>query len=209
MREAVRRLVDVTGWRGRSYVVTPWDVVHARLGFELPADYRELLEVFPPGTFYAPGHIADVIVQPPYRLDGVHDHLVQFETEVDEAESWRREHPEDVPEAMVPWARSGRPGLFWVPRSTDPDEWTVAVSNGGIWRYDDEPVVEEFDCGAVEFLLGLVTGRIHSRVLAPTVEPPTGPPVPFPFQPEDEREWFAYSAKRSPQVRRISLRGDD
>lgn len=206
MHEKVRRLADLTGWHGRSSVATRWDVVHARLGFELPTDYRHLLEVFPPGTFYAPGHVADVVVQPPYRLDGVPDHMVQFETEVDEAERWRREHPEDVPEGLVPWARSGRPGLFWVRRRPDPDQWPVAVSNGGIWRYDDEPVVEEFDCGAVEFLMGFVTGQIHSRVLSPTGEPQTGLPVPF--QPEDEHEWFAYSDIRSPQIHRISLRDD-
>ncbi|MEU7524711.1 hypothetical protein AB0A74_03165 [Saccharothrix sp. NPDC042600] len=80
----------------------------------------------------------------------------------------------------------------------------MAVSNGGVWRYDDEPVVEAFDCGAISCLIDLVTGRIYSRVLAPTAGPPTGPPVPF--QPEDEWKWLAYSDKRSPQVRRISLR---
>ncbi|WP_434443514.1 hypothetical protein [Lentzea sp. E54] len=86
----------------------------------------------------------------------------------------------------------------------DPDQWTVAVSNGGIWRYRDEPVVEEFDCGAVEFLIGFVTGRIRSRVLAPTQDP-WSRKVPA-FRPIDEPEWLSFSEVRSPRLRRISLR---
>lgn len=202
MHEAVRRLAEATGWTGRSYVEIPWDAVNAKLGFELPSDYRDLHAVFPPGTFDAPGVLAGVMVQPPYRVDGVPDHLYQFEVEVEETEDWRREHPEDVPEGMVPWARADREGLFWVCRSPDPELWTVAISSGGIWGYDDAPVVEEFDCGAVEFLIGFVTGRLHSRVLGPVedVRAVGG------FRPIEEREWLRISEKRSPQVRKISLR---
>jgi hypothetical protein len=204
VHDDVRELAETTGWAGRSYVKTPWEVVHRSLGFELPSDYRDLLDVFPPGKFLAPDYFAEVIVQPPYRVDGVLDHLYQFRTELDEAERWRREYPRDVPEGLVPWARSGRPGLFWVRQSMDPDQWTVAVSNGGIWRYHDEPVVEEFDCGAVEFLIGFVTGRIRSRVLAPTPDP-WSRKVPA-FRPIDESEWLSFSEVRSPRLRRISLR---
>lgn len=204
MHDGVRELAELAGWTGRSYVDTPWDVVHAGLGFALPSDYRELLSVFPPGTFRAPVDLAEVILWPPYRVDGVADQLRQFETETQEAEAWRREHPGDVPQDMVGWARSGRQGLFWVRRSPDPEQWTVGISNGGIWRYADEPVVEEFDCGAVEFLLGFVSGRLRSRVLAPRGDVRS---VPQPaFRPIDEQKWLEVSDKRSPQVRKISLR---
>lgn len=202
MHEAVQRLAEATGWTGRSYVETPWDVVQAKLGFELPSDYRDLHAVFPPGTFDAPGVLNGVMVQPPYRVDGVPDHLHQFEVEMQETEDWRREHPEDVPEGLVPWARADREGLFWVCRSQDPEQWTVAVSSGGIWGYDDVPVVEEFDCGAVEFLIGFVTGSLHSRVLGPAEEATAVAG----FRPIEEREWLRISDKRSPQVRKISLR---
>ncbi|MCR3754581.1 hypothetical protein [Lentzea californiensis] len=202
MHEAVRRLAGVTGWAGRSYVETPWDVVHARLGFELPSDYRDLHAVFPPGTFDAPGVLNGVMAQPPYRVDGVPDHLYQFEVETRQTEDWRREHPEDVPEGMVPWARGDREGVFWVRRSPDPEQWTVAVSSGGIWGYDDAPVVEEFDCGAVEFLIGFVTGGLRSRVLGP-IEDDSAVGG---FRPIDEEEWLSFSEASSPQVRRISLR---
>jgi hypothetical protein len=205
MNDRVRELAELTGWTGRSYVETPWDEVHGKLGFELPSDYRELLNVFPPGTFYAPGILADVMVQPPYRVDGVPDHLHQFEAEVDETEDWRREHPEDVPEGMVPWARADHPALFWVRRSPNPEQWTVAISNAGIWRCDDEPVVEEFDCGAVEFLIGFVNKSIHSRVLAPFGDDALARAVPL-FRPIDKREWLSFSEVQSPRVRKISLR---
>ncbi|WP_394617870.1 hypothetical protein JNUCC0626_01870 [Lentzea sp. JNUCC 0626] len=202
MHEAVRRLAEVTGWTGRSYVETPWEVVQTKLGFELPSDFKDLHAVFPPGTFDAPGVLTGVMVQPPYTVDGMPDHLHQFEVEVDEIEDWRREHPEDVPADMVPWARGSREGLFWVRRSADPEQWTVAVSSGGIWGYDDAPAVEEFDCGAAEFLVGFVTGSLHSRVLGP-VEHPEDPGG---FRPIDEQEWRGFSVKESPKVRKISLR---
>ncbi|SES15412.1 hypothetical protein SAMN05216188_123100 [Lentzea xinjiangensis] len=206
MHEAVRRLTEVTGWTGRSYVETPWDVVHTKLGFELPPDYRDLHAVFPPGAFNAPGVAANVIVQPPYRVDGAPDHLHQFEIEMQETEEWRREHPQDVPEeGMVPWARGDHQGLFWVPRSLDPQRWTVAVSSAGIWGLDDVPAVEEFDCGAVEFLIGFVTGELHSRVLGPVEEDVLALDLPA-FQPVREEDWLSFSEARSPQIRRLSLR---
>lgn len=102
MHGAVRRLAEVTGWTGRSYVDTRRDLVHAKPGFELLSDYRDLHAVFPPGTFYAPGVAANVMVQPRYRVGGAPDRLHQFEVEIQETEDWRREHPEDVPAGMVP-----------------------------------------------------------------------------------------------------------
>ena len=199
---AVRRLVDVTGWSGSSSVDTDWSAVHARLGFELPADYRELLAVFPPGSFRSPGKASDIVLHPPYLVDGVPDHLYQFEVEIDEISQWRHDHPDDVPsEPLVPWARSGKLGLFWVSSSPDPDQWAVAVSNGGIWRFDDEPVVEVFACGVAEFLIGVVTGSLTSRVLDPMNEGFSGQaPV---FRPEEETRWRNQYEVHTPRIRRI------
>lgn len=130
--------------------------------------------VFPPGKFFAP-RLADgrVIVQPPYQVDGVPDQLRQFETELGELRDWRAAHPADVPrpvfpepDGMIPWARSSRECLLWA--RDCPDRWTVVISNGGIWRYDrDSAVLEGFDVGAVDFLIGMVTGQMTSQVLNP------------------------------------------
>jgi hypothetical protein len=198
----VAELARVTGWTGRSYVSQDWDVVERALGVFLPAEYKELLAVFPPGTFHAP-RLADgsVMVQPPYWVDGVPDQLVQFETELDELRDWRAKHPADVPrpvfpepDGMIPWARALRECLLWVRDSPDPDRWTVAISNGGIWRASEgSPVLEEFDCGAVEFLIGLVTGQITSRVLNPSGTDENGLVPGIAFKPLSEDEWRSYS----------------
>ncbi|TQM84445.1 hypothetical protein FHX81_6891 [Saccharothrix saharensis] len=50
----------------------------------------------------------------------------------------------------------------------------------------------------MEFLIGLATGRIHSRVPAPAAAPRTGPPIPV--EPEDVRQWPADPGTRSPKV---------
>lgn len=198
----VAELARLTGWTGRSYVTPDWAVVERALGVALPAEYRELLAVFPPGKFFAP-RLADgrVTVQPPYLVDGVPDQLHQFQTELDELRDWRAAHPDDVPRpvfpepnGMIPWARSSRECLLWTRDSADPDRWAVAISNGGIWRYDRESAsLEEFDLGAVDFLIELVSGRLTSRVLNPA-----GPDAPdlarvTAFQPVPEDEWRAFS----------------
>ncbi|MCP2271205.1 hypothetical protein [Actinokineospora diospyrosa] len=201
---AVAELATVVGWDGASYATTDWDVVHRGLGFELPEEYLELHRVFPPGEFWSPSGDS-VIVQPPYRVDGVPVLQRQFRVELDELRQWRDEHPEDVPDAvfpepggLVPWARGSRPVLLW-----DPSAWTVVVSSGGIWRFDDDhPVLERFALSAVEFLVGYLTGEVRSVLLDP--EPgPGGQPR---FRPLPSDEWERMSAVRGPTVRKISLR---
>ncbi|PWW63228.1 hypothetical protein [Actinokineospora spheciospongiae] len=205
MDEFVRELVDLTGWRGSAYGPVAWDAVEAGLGVELPADYKELLATFAPGTFNAANlNLGKAIVMPPYTAAGKPDHLHQFRTEMRELREWQEEHPEDVPHpihpepgGMIPWARAAREVLLWVREpGQSPDEWTVAVSNGGIWRCDEiVPVVEEFDCGAVEFLAGLVRGSIVSTVLTGDPENLTSPPLAarFPFRPVSEDDWWSMS----------------
>lgn len=202
----VAELVQLTEWTGRSYVTTNWDVVERTLNVSLPAEYKELLALFPPGTFNAPRLVdGSVTVQPPYQVDGKPDQLYQFETEMAELRDWQAAHPADVPwpvfpepGGMIPWARSGRTCLLWARDSPDPDQWTVVISNGGIWRYDENsPVTEEFDVGAVDFLIRLVTGRTASRVLNPMGPDQSGPERIAAFQPTAEDEWRSFSVSDS------------
>jgi hypothetical protein len=198
----VAELARMAGWAGRSYVSPDWDAVERTLGVSLPAEYKELLAVFPPGTFNAP-FLGDgsVIVHPPYRVGGVPDQLHQFESEMDELRDWQAGHPADVPRpvfpepgGMIPWARASRECLLWTRDSADPGRWAVAISNGGIWRYDqDSPVLEEFPVGAVDFLLSLVAGRITSRVLNPEGPDQPGPARLAAFEPVPEDEWRSFS----------------
>ncbi|ATE55430.1 hypothetical protein [Actinosynnema pretiosum] len=203
VRDAVRRLGEVVGWDGLSHAVTRWDLVEARLGFALPGDYRELLDVFPPGSFRtALG--STLTITPPLLVDGAPDQLWQFQTELRELADWKREHPGDVPHpllpdplGLVPWGRGDQTCLLWARRSVDPDSWTVVASNGGLWRRGDEPVVEEFDCGAAEFLLGIVTGDLVSRVLDPVGERRPGgvSAVSGAFAPLDRQLWSRWHHK--------------
>ncbi|WP_026423758.1 SMI1/KNR4 family protein [Actinokineospora inagensis] len=215
---AVDDLSQLTGWSGVSYARTDWDVVESRLGVGLPADYKELHRVFPPGDFFGP-YGDSIMFQPPYVVDGVPDQVRQFETEMGELEDWRQSHPEDVPVPLfpepggvLPWARTSRPVLLWVRDHADPDRWTVAASNGGAWRIQPEdPVLQYFPCGAAEFLLGFVTGDIWSRVLNPNDEEPDVPPARTSsselFRAIPESEWLRMSqVSTRPQVRKISMR---
>ncbi|MFL6140575.1 MAG: hypothetical protein ACJ72N_01735 [Labedaea sp.] len=193
-------------------------MVERDLGLALPAEYKELLAVFPPGSFLLPDW-KDIILQPPYHVDGVPDHLHQFGVEMNELSDWRREHPEDAPYALfpepgglLPWARSTHEAVFWLCDEPNPDRWTVAASNGGSWRaFDDDPVVEEYGVGTVDFLIEMVTGQIRSRIINPIGyrewEANPEPPGPVkPFRPTPETEWRDFSYHESPRIRMISLR---
>ncbi|GAA2997303.1 hypothetical protein [Actinokineospora diospyrosa] len=206
---AIDDLVRVTGWTGQSYAATDWDVVEQRLGIALPADYKLLHEVYPPGSFHGPNSDS-IIVQPPYRVAGVVDHTWQFRAELGELRDWRDQHPDDVPDAvyperdgLLPWARSGRPLLLW-----DPADWSVVVSNGGIWRLeDDDPVLERFAMGAVEFLVGVVTGEVSSRDINPGPHEPRSVSVPA-FRPFPQAEWDRISVAAGPSLRHVRLPRD-
>lgn len=199
--ESVKKLSKAVDWPTKNFPKVDWSSVEDELGSPLPVDYKELLRNFPPGVFI-PHWGTSIIVHAPMVVNGKIDYLRQFTTEVEELSDWRDLHPEDVrhpihpePGGLIPWARSDRACLFWVRNSPRPDDWTVAVSSGGIWRYDDEPVVEEFDCGAVEFLTKVTSGAIRSRVLAPdeNESPRTSPG----FSPLSAEEWASISVKNS------------
>lgn len=194
----VAALAQLTDWTGRSYVSPDWDAVERTLGVALPAEYKELLATFPPGTFNAPS-LADgsVIVHPPYLVNGTPDQLYQFRAELDELRNWQAAHSADVPRpifpepgGMIPWARASRECLLWARDSARPDEWTVVLSNGGIWRYNrHSPVLEDFDVGAIDFLIGLVTGQVTSKILNPRGPDRTGPDRITAFEPLPEDKW--------------------
>lgn len=197
--KSVKKLLQAMDWSMKNSHGVDWNSVEGELGSPLPVEYKELIHAFPPGVFI-PRWGTSIIVHAPMVVNGKVEYLRQFSTEMEELLDWRNLHPEDVrhpihpePGGLIPWARSDRACLFWVRNSPRPDHWTVAVSSGGIWRYDDEPVVEEFDCGAVDFLAKVTSGEIRSRVLAPDEdEPPrTGPG----FSPLSVEEWASISVK--------------
>ncbi|MER6222308.1 SMI1/KNR4 family protein [Streptomyces sp900105755] len=162
MNTPLRELLDLYGLSPRG-TSKAWDSVEERLGTGLPRDYKELVEAFGAGRFDA--HIWLLEPQCPnqaYDLefdnDGRMDDLEDF---------WEmgEEKPAELDEAgsrLVSWGStpSGEV-LYWLVRPhQDPDRWTVMVneSRGPRW--------EHFETDCTEFLSGILTGRLRSRILA-------------------------------------------
>ena len=77
-----------------------------------------------------------------------------------------RKHPYAAYPALpglIPWAQFSYPiggTLFWLADHGNPNEWpVVAWGTGGHW--------EEFDVGAVTFLIALVRGKVPSKAVQP------------------------------------------
>lgn len=137
-----------------------WDQVESNLGLRLPADYKDLVQSYGTGTF------VDFIT--PLRPFGTSGHcllLAEASGLLDRERSLRDENPEQRPYPFFPevgglleWAVTGNGDyLCWL---TDGhcDSWTTVVWNPRGSYYDAHQV------GAVEFLLGWITGPITTTV---------------------------------------------
>ncbi|WP_026423759.1 hypothetical protein [Actinokineospora inagensis] len=146
------------GWLGRPRLAPDWKITEGALGLTLPDDYKRLGETIPVGSY---GGVVDL--QPPSPQTCV-DLRVMFARALDILRSIRKlPYPvyPDVP-GLLPWARCRAEGagmLFWLTDGGDPNDWPVVPSaiNNDRW--------EEFDVGAVEFLLALVTDELPSEIL--------------------------------------------
>ncbi len=110
-----------------------WAGVHARLGFRLPADYREFIDTYGPGTL---GDIQIMAPGAPGRMD-LFELLEWRYAQVREAGRDLVFRPPFYPEpggtvcwgeASGEWSEaSGGWTCGWAPGSADPDEWTVVI----------------------------------------------------------------------------------
>jgi hypothetical protein len=135
-----------------------WHEVEAALGLELPTDFKQLVGAYGAHHFdgfltpLAPFGGRDLLVGPAQRL-------------LDQERGFRAADPDACPYpfypepgGLLPWAGTDNGDrLCWL---TDgrPDAWTVVCWNPRSWRYDAHPV------GAVEFLVGWLSGRISTSV---------------------------------------------
>lgn len=160
---AVEVLVDVVGWSGLPRWMPDWRVTEKLLGLTLPDDYKALLDTVPMGEF-----AGTVLVAPP-TLEGREGDLLAMyeETMLD----LRAEQPcpyQAFPAlpGLIPWAEFSHPmggALFWLADRGDPNNWPViAWGADGSW--------EEYDAGAVAFLIALVRGKLPSKVVKPKAE---------------------------------------
>jgi hypothetical protein len=106
-----------------------WDAVHARIGIELPKDYRELID--DRGT----GVVAGIVVRGPaghaVKLD-LEQWLVGFARTVANLRQQTCDHypPPFYPEygGILPWGEDeGGSVVAWVPSSPNPDRWPIGV----------------------------------------------------------------------------------
>src|SRR5690349_20669562 len=116
-----------------------WPAVYAKVGTELPADYRAFCDLYGHGTFHNGWLWAPLT---PFAPD-VEDDLV--------ATYWRdllADHPREhrpFPEVggLLPVAYSELKYTFWWQTGGPPDGWPVLVENdGGCWRRFEEPATE-------------------------------------------------------------------
>jgi hypothetical protein len=116
---AVREILGEPTWRVRA---VDWDAVHTRLGFRLPADYREFISAYGPGTFLGiriagPGAPGDMDLFA--LLERKHDQVSRVA---------RAGTPPFYPEpgGAVCWGETADGWTAaWAPATADPDEWTI------------------------------------------------------------------------------------
>src|SRR5262249_25278590 len=102
-----------------------WARVRARLGFGLPADYREFIDTYGPGTF------GDIRITAP-GAPGEMDLFALLERKYSQVRGVVRvgESPPFYPEpgGTVSWGETTSGwACGWAPTSADPDEWTVTA----------------------------------------------------------------------------------
>lgn len=155
---AVEVLADLIGWSGLPRWQADWQIVERLLGVALPDDYKALLDTVPMGEY-----AGSVLVSPPTLTGKEHDHLAMYEEITDMLNDGSKHPYAAYPQlpGLIPWAEFDHPmagQLFWLADDGDPNEWpVVAWGADGSW--------EEFDVGAVPFLIVLVRGKLPGDVV--------------------------------------------
>ena len=120
-------LRELIGAPAAAVPAVEWAAVHERLGFRLPADYREFIDAYGPGTF---GDIRVMAPGAPGEMD-LFDLLERKYQQVQRAAVRMADiappvYPE--PGGTIFWGETaGGWSCGWAPTGPDPDEWTVAA----------------------------------------------------------------------------------
>ncbi|MFC0107606.1 SMI1/KNR4 family protein [Kibdelosporangium aridum] len=162
-REIVDRIAFVVGWTGSVTPQLDWDMVERQLGFRFPGDYKEFMARFPSGNYrnaiqlYNPIQDTESFAQFTDHLEGK---LWGIRMARDE-EGCDIYPPFPEPGGVIPFARDAEGGtLFWLPRSPNPDEWSVehqARGNPEEWTRTKRTMTE--------VMLELVTSRGERNIL--------------------------------------------
>lgn len=145
----------------REVPLKGWEEVEHRLGTTLPTDYKWFLER------YGTGKVKEFLwVFNPFSKNKNINLVEQLCVRVGGLKYLSEKFPHQYPYSLFP-----QPGglfpfagtdngdtIYWITEG-EPNEWRVAVNDAR------SPMFEEFKCGAVAFLYGILTQRIVSRVL--------------------------------------------
>lgn len=165
----VRLKESVPPQPGREVTHVDWVNVERALGTELPADYKQLVEAYGPGSFDdflwlllpMPSNLhLDLVNQQAVRLDALRS--LQAGGEL---------LPQGLrPEYLIAWATTDNGDVcYWSRGSADgPEKWIVAVNEarGLAW--------ETFKISTSEFLVELLSGALRVRIFPddfPSVQP--------------------------------------
>ncbi|MFI6486051.1 hypothetical protein [Streptomyces sp. NPDC050564] len=130
------KLRVLTGWSPLPQPTVDWPAVEADLGTSLPSDYKEIVDLFGPGSF---DEYVDLLVPGARGMDLV---------------DWAKSDVHSASEGLLRWGSSEQEFDFvWQTGTADPDDWPVLVGQFGDW--------ERFDCGLGEFLVRMLTDRTY------------------------------------------------
>lgn len=138
------RLCILTGSQPVSGPPVDWSAAEAALGTRLPADYKEIVDLFGEGGF---DDYLDLLVPGAFGSD-----LVQWSRgDAEHADMWRPYAVHPAPDGLLRWGTSEQEvDFFWQTGAGDPDGWTVLAQ-------PDFDVWERFGCGVGEFVLRMLT----------------------------------------------------
>lgn len=138
-----------------------WNKVEGSVGLNLPVDYKEIVEVFPPGYFQ--GFVQ--VIRPGDIGASRDDFLGYYAHRLDDMRHWREDEPARFPMpifpepgGLLPWGRSIRSDLFfWVTSSEDPADWSVVIADQEFaWWIP-------YEGGVCDLLIEIVSGRFNAR----------------------------------------------
>jgi hypothetical protein len=146
-RRWIDRIIATTGWTRTEPHPFDWGATEQQLGTRLPADYKELAEIFGPGMFgewlglFLPVdyefYAIDIVTEWSYSLR-LADQLYAFWSEPYGL------HPK--PGGLLQWGFTpdGHLSFYWSVESDDPDHWSVIVG------HEDDALLDRYEHSTTE-----------------------------------------------------------
>jgi hypothetical protein len=164
----VEALQELLNWHAPA-VAHDWDSLEAAVGVSYPEEFRELVDLFPPGdfqTFVNLLHPSDLTSPAEYKR-----RVLECATVVRDRAADLNEpvgvYPD--PGGLLPWATVGfGPVICWLTEGPNPDEWPVVVC-GSVdrWNY-----YEQATAAFLRALVTVPTPVTELSYVAEAIQPP-------------------------------------